>query len=115
MSNLTTNELVGELQRLCSRIEGLVTELRVDAAASAVCEHSYRVSKAVSMASTSGALSTREAVAMADPTVASAHFAHITAKSKAEVTKDALFAARAQLSAWQSIAQAVRAEMELAR
>lgn len=109
-----TLDLVLTLNSICERIDELERELRTQSATAAAAEHCYRKAKAMKFCECQGSAAHREAQVMADKVVAEAHLEHLMTAQAVAVTRDAMFAARAQLSAFQSVAQAVRAEIELA-
>lgn len=111
---IRTVDLVVVLNEICERIDQLEGELRRDSARAAAAEHCYRKAKAMRFCALSGPVAVREAATMADEIVSDAHLDHLMSAQAVAVTRDALFAARAQLSAFQSVAQSLRAELELA-
>lgn len=112
MSNVfTSHDAILELNRLCERINGLDGELRECATTLALRDHEYKRAYARAYVAAEGPVKEREC--RADIATENEYLALKVAEAQHQVTRDAMFSVRAQLTALQSIANALRAELEL--
>lgn len=109
---MTPADLASEASRLSGLIDKGVSALRAAAVKLANAEHDYRLSRAVAWHKTDGTAKQREDEVNA--LTASNRLTRDLAEGERLAVLEALRSRRAQLSALQSVANAERAELELA-
>lgn len=110
---LTLGDLVAELERLSDNIEEGIHMLSLAAEAEANAEFHYRRQKAQAW-QTVKAKTVAEKAALIDAATAQSRHARDKAANDKLIARESLAARRAQMSAWQTVITAHRAEAQLA-
>lgn len=105
------HELIRELDKRCQMVDAAVLFLTEQSVLWAEAEHEYRKHKATAILEVSGTVQEREA--QAEQKIGRFRYERDKTLALKEAAMESLRSRRAQLSAVQSICNAVKAEMEL--
>lgn len=109
----TTREIVEEMLALSGILDADLSTLHANEVEYAQADNAYRAAKAKAYLAASGTIPERDA--KVDEKCGDERLAQRMADAKRYAAREAVRTRRAQLSAWQSIANAAKAEAELVR